>query len=173
MDITKATSTDEILAAMRMGVDYTFDIRLRGFSVPVRPISVAETLQVASEVSRDMATIPSQSRTNVHEAYLIALYTLQRASRPFDSRVESALTKGTIDRFTSAELLGLFEQYRDGCNRLDPALEEISHERLRELVEAAKKNTSTLTGLSRKHLETLALYLLTSADSPEGKSSGS
>lgn len=162
--------TNAVLAAMRLGVDYVFEIKCRDFVVPVRPLSVSETLQVASEVARDFSTLKNELKTNVHEAYLIALFTLQRASRiPFDSKIEGPLSKGTIDRFTVAELLALFEQYRDGCERVNPAIEELPAERLKELAEFVKKNGSIPTSLSRTHLERLALFFMTNADSPTDK----
>jgi len=165
------SDTNAVLAAMRLGVDYTFQIRVRDFVVPVRPLSVSETLQVASDVARDFSTVKAELKTNVHEAYLIALHTLQRASRiPFDSKIEGPLSRGTIDRFTVAELLALFEQYRDGCERVNPAIEELSTEKLQALVEWVKKNAQPLpTTLSRAHLDQLVRFLVTSADSPADK----
>lgn len=166
----KYADTSEVLAAMRMGVEYTFQIAVRGFSVSVRPISVSETLEVAGEVTRALSLDKrSPEAMNTHQAYLIALFTLQKACKPIGSKVEGPLQKSTVDQFTVAELLALFEQYRDGAERVNPSIEEIPIERVKELVEHTKKNPEVLTQLSRRPLETLARYLLTNHDTPTDK----
>ncbi len=165
-------TTDELLSAMRMGTDYTFTIGIRNFRVPVTLLSMAEQVQISSDIMAHFAnTAKLEERSSLNESQLIAKQTLIRASASAARGAQGSLilTEQLLSRMTTDEVLFLYDQYLSGAERLNPAVADLSDEKLRELVESAKKNSNSLSELSRQALEKLALYLLTPQSSPTDK----
>jgi len=157
-------TADDILRALRMGVDYNFTIKIRTLEVVVRPLAISERVAIVNDVQADVSALPEQHRTGLAESTLLAIRTLEAATTPDPangSKQAPMLPAALLQRFTSDELHTAFKAYNDGLELLDPGMETLKQEQLDALVQAAKKNSSALKELPRPHLESLARYLLT------------
>lgn len=157
-------SAEDILRAMRHGVDYTFTIKLRELAVKVRPLSITERIAVVNDVVADLSKKPPEERTAVAEAGYMAMRTLELATTDAESKRAPLLPAQLLAKFTNEELLALYREYVDGCEKLDPSIDNITKAQLDEMVATAKKNPYHLKDLPRPHLEKLALCLLTPAE---------
>lgn len=153
---------DDILAALRMGVDYTFTIKVRSLELAVRPLAVSEVVRLTADAREQLSKLPPEGQTEMIWNVLLAKGYLRYATKPdVGSKVEPRLTDYVLDRMTNDELSALFRAYLDGVELLNPAVETIGEQQLAELVEAAKKNSvSQLTAWSRWRLATVLSKLI-------------
>lgn len=166
-------SADEILAALRMGVDYTFTIKVRQLELVVRVLSISERVRIVNEVTAEMSTKKPNEQTVLTESSLLAIRTLELATTPEpDSKVAPTLPAALLNRMSNDEIIALFNAYRDGCDALDPSMETIAEARLMELIEAAKKKDSALTEWPRPYLTAAIHLLLTHGAAPGGNTFG-
>lgn len=157
--------------AMRMGVDYRFPIRVRNFTVLVRPVSMGETVQIYQEVAMYLENLQGVARNSIAEKTSHAKQTLMYASMTDVGTNDPKLTGPIIDRMTPDELIGIFKQYVAGCDRVNPSLERMPPEELAELIAELKKKqlppdelALVLTELTLSQLASMANYLLTKGD---------
>lgn len=154
------------LDAMRMGVDYRFQVRIRSYSVSLRPLSIIETIQVTERVAELIDSKPERARTRIMEHTLLAKETLKQASTlDVDSKEHPKLTDYILDRMTADELDAMFKEYVAICDRVNPVLEEIEPLRLNMIVEDLRKKKgdrldSVLIELSRWELVNICRSLL-------------
>ena len=152
----------DILSAMRLGVSYKFPLTVRSFSVMARPLTIAETNTMIGRVAEAMTMVPERHRTNVYEASLIAKETLVLATKESPTgNIEPLLSHYVLDLMTTDELLALYQQYKDGCDTVNPSLETMDTAALAALVTEVKKSPEALTRLSRNHLAQVAHFLAT------------
>ncbi len=155
-------TAEEILRALRFGVDYTFTVKVRHLEVVVRPLSITERVKVVNDVSSDISKLPPEQRTGLTESSLLAIRMIELATTPEpDSRQAPMLPAALLERFTSDELAAMHKAYMDGLALLDPSLETLPKAQLDELVEAAKKKALDLKELPRPHLESITQHLAT------------
>ncbi len=166
-------STDDILAALRMGVDYTFTIKIRQLELVVRVLSISERVRVVNDVTADMSVKPENERNGLTESSLLAIRTLELATTPEpDSKIAPRLPAALLAKMTNDEVIALYAAYRDGCDLLDPSMETIGEARLMALIEAAKKKDSTLIEWPRPYLTAAIRHLLTRGVPPTANTSG-
>jgi len=151
---------DDILAALRMGIDYVFTIKLRALEVKVRPLSLVEHVNVVNDVQAEMSKKPSTSQNSLTESSLLAARILELASTDPLPGAQPRLPAALLERMTNDEVASLHKAYIAGCDILDPSVEELTEDRLMELVEAAKKNDGALAGLPSPHLAMLVRFLI-------------
>jgi hypothetical protein len=166
-----ATSDIDQISAMRMGVDYSFLISLRKFSLRVRPLSIMETIRVAQDVNRALAEMPEEARIALSQHTLIAKETIKLASTSDVGATDFKITDLIMDRMTPDEMQLLFKQYTANCDRVNPCLDLMSRADIQALVDDLKKNAKTredlalrLIELSLSQLHNLALFSLTADD---------
>lgn len=150
----------DILEMMRHGTQARFPVRLRNFEIWLRPLTISETIQVASEVSEDLNSRPQIARTALHEHVIFATKTLALASTTKPGSKDPKLTIAVLQDCTPDELSYLFKSYTGACDKVNPSLEEISVDRLNELVAIAKKNPIALTECSFSELVSICRCLL-------------
>lgn len=150
--------------AMRMGVDYRFPVRIRQFTVMLRPLSVIESTEVAQQVADRFSQLPPSRQTALTEAVLLAQETLSLASTRGPGTKDPQLNELMLGNMTNDELQFLHNQYVNGCDRVNPALETITAERIEELVEEVKKKPdqsgSLLIALSSQQLVQIVQHFL-------------
>lgn len=155
----------EQLDAMRLGVEYKLTIKVRGFALVVRPLSISETLEVAHEVGSVLASLPQTAQTKITEQVLIAKHTLIKASTTDVGVNDPKITHMILDRMTADEVTLLFKQFVSACDKVNPALETLPDEELKSLVDGLKKNgASEAIELSFLQLANIVRYLLTKND---------
>lgn len=159
----------EQIDAMRLGTDYRFLVKIRGFEMYVRPLSISETIQVTANTQEKLSLLPSQSRNVLTEHTILAKETLKLASTSDVGRDDIKITDLILDRMTNDEIHYLFKQYIAATDRANPALELLKPEELTNLVNEVKKNkgeelASALTELSLSQLVSLAHHYVTQGD---------
>lgn len=150
----------EQVELMRAGVNYRFPVRVRGFSVSLRPLSIQETLDVTSQVAQHIASVPPSARNAMTEHVLFAQKTLERASTTDVDVNDPTLPEMVLSRLTPAELDLLFKEWVAGSDRCNPALEALPDEEVRALVEHVKKKPSDLIELSFLQLASVCRSIL-------------
>lgn len=153
---------------MRMGVDYSFRITLRDFSCTVRPLANSEFTKAYAAVANHMRSVPEFSRTKITEDNLLAREFLKMASAEFGV-YPGALTDAVLDQMTNDEMMYLYKQWLDVCDKVNPMLETMPEEQLKALVEEVKKSPPSdlafqLTELRFGQIRSILLYLLTKGD---------
>lgn len=152
------------LDLMRHGVDFRFRVSLRNWTVTLRPLTLAENLQVAHSVSAEVAKMPVSARTPVTEQTYLAKETLKLASTSDVGKYDPQLTDPIMDKMTADEIIFLSKQYREGLDRVDPNLEEMTKDEVMALVDECKKkgdlSASAMTELSFFQRNQMLAYLL-------------
>lgn len=161
----------EILSKMRMGTNYRQTISLRKFSCDMRPLTIAETCQIASEVVDDLLKMSKSNQNSMMEHSLMAQKTLVLASTSQPGVKDFKLTEAEVAGMTPDEVHLLYKEYTAAVERVNPAMETLTKEELDLLVAHCKKkpSASELTDLSFYQLVSLAHFLLTKEESPQDK----
>jgi hypothetical protein len=151
--------------AMRMGVDYRFPIKIRNFTILLRPLAVMETVQVASDVQEALNGLPKSMINQITEHTVLAKKTLIQASTTDFDVKDPKISDYVLDRMTNDEIHYAFKQYVAGCDRVNPALEKMDKKELEEIVALLKKSQEperslALTELSFSHLVSLVAHFL-------------
>lgn len=159
---------DNDIQAMRMGVDYTFPVRLRSFQVALRPLANSEMIKCYQDVSIYMASLPAAARSKIAEDNALAREFLKAASSPF-GQYAPRITDAMMDQMTTDEVMFLYREWMSICEKVNPALEKMPADQLKSIVDILKKNPVTdldsqLTELSFYQLRSLVTFLLTSGD---------
>lgn len=165
------------LEAMRHGVTYFFEVKLRQFSVKLRPVSNSEMMECYSSVTQYINNIPAAKRTKMDEDNALAREILKKACCEMDSDKPGKFTDPVLNAMNNDEILYFYGEWRAVCDRVNPQLEQLPIEVIRSTVNELKKNPPTdldsqLIELSFGQLVNLARYLLTSADLQTDKLSG-
>lgn len=159
---TVPTTIEDQLKAMRLGVDYQFTIKIRALSMRVRPLSMAEQVKVTNDVTEVLLASKPNERNSLNESALLAKEMLKLATKESDkTKLENGISNALLERMTPDEIMYFYEQYRDGVNAVNPAVEDLDDAKISVFVEEAKKNGSLLNELSRPVLVKVALSLLT------------
>lgn len=158
--MSKKNTGLDLLEAMRMGVDYTRTIRLRGASLIVRPLSIYEHQQITTEVTEALMNMPEAARHRVNEESEFAKRVLIKATTSDVDKNDPKLTQYILDRMTPKELMAFFREYNRFTDSVDPEIEDLPVEKLNELVDTLKKNPSQLAECSGSELQAVCRHLL-------------
>lgn len=150
----------DVLAQMRMGTEYRVPIRVRGFSVMVRPLSIAEENEVISQVLEEMRKMPESARNPQTEHTLLAKKYLCLASTTAPNAYDFQITNDMVEAMTVNEVQALYKQYVGVTEKANPMLEEMPEKEILDLVEKVKKKSSDATELSFMELVNVCLHLL-------------
>ncbi len=156
------------IEAMRMGVEYSFPVNLRKFTCSMRPLSNSEMTKCYGEVNSFMRTLPESKRTKVAEDSYLAREFIKHASSPFEMWAPQ-ISDVMLDRMSNDEIMFIYKEWQAICDKVNPCLELMPTESIKELVEDIKKNTPAdldyqLTELSFGQIRSILLYLLTRSD---------
>lgn len=164
------TNTLPEIDAMRAGVNYRHNIKVRNFTITVRPITMTEDIEIAAEVVKLLAAMPKEFRNAKTEHAFMARETLKRASCPEPGVYQPGVGDPVLDKMTNDEMIAFFKEYVAVTDKCNPCLELLTKDELMAIVEAVKKNKESpdlvyqLTELSFLQLVSLAHYLITSSD---------
>ncbi len=157
----------DVISAMRTGTDYRHPVRVRGFQVFLRPITIAEQMQIASVIIEEMESLPASAKNALTENLALAKKTLIYASTSAPDKLDFKITDKMCDAMTADELMALFKQYNGVVEKVNPMLEQLPREVIEQMVLSVKKNPAALTQLSLMELVNLCQHLL--GDSPTDK----
>lgn len=163
------------LEAMRLGVDYTFEVKVRGFSLVLRPLAIVETIDVTNRVidrvNNELKSRPHGVLNPIFEQTMMAIETLMMASTSDVGANDPRITAYVLERCSADELNSIFKEYVAGCDKVNPSLDRMSVDEIELIVEQVKKNPDwekmpllPLIGLSHSQLANVALHLLTKGD---------
>lgn len=171
MEPTKESmSVEEQLAAMREGVQYSFPVKIRSFVVNMRPLSIDETNDVAAEVRAQLKAAPEDMQHTLQEHTIKAKQTLWRASQSGPGKNDAKIHLKLLGLMTNDEVMALHKEYIRVCDLVNPMLDELSPEKLDEIISYLKKNGNkqemrlALTELSISELVSVLGHLLTTGD---------
>lgn len=162
------TDSMEQLEQMRMGTAYRQKVRVRGYSVLLRPLTIGEHVQITQAIAETMDETPVHLRTALWQNILLAKKSLERASTEAPGAEHGPhLTEAVIDKMTNDELMALYKQWTAATARVDPNFEDVPDaeiiafaEHLKEEI-IVKKNPSAVIESSFSQLANLVLFLLT------------
>ncbi len=124
-----------------------------------------------TSVAEKMLAMPEAARHRITESTLMAKETLKLASKAdMDSTVEPVLTDYTLDRMTNDELDAMFKEYSAIVDRVNPTLEVMPVQQLKQLYDdLVKKKESgeldlALIELSSWERVNLVRFFLTKED---------
>lgn len=162
----------EILSAMRMGVEFSHPVKIRNFTVNLRPLSIAETLEVANLTKNQMQQLPEEQKHRLQEHTLLAMNTLEKASTPFGQGQVAKLPAKIMSLMTPDEVHHIHDEYVKICDKINPSFELMNSDHVFGLVKDLKKNfkgVPQLIELSSKELVSIVHFLLTREDSLSDK----
>lgn len=160
----------EQLDAMRLGTEYRLKVKIRGFEMYVRPLSISESIQVTANAQEKLSMLPANARNTLTEHTILAKETLKLASTSDVGKDDIRITDLILDRMTNDEVHFLFKQYIAATDKCNPALELMSGPELKAIVSDIKKNrqdpelVSQLTGLSFSQLVSIIHHLVNQSD---------
>lgn len=169
-------STIPEIEAMRMGVDYSFSVSLRRFTCILRPLANSELLRAYASVHEYVRKIPESRRTKIEEDNALARELLKLASADY-GKPFGTVTDTVLDEMTTEEIMFLYSEWQAICDKVNPRLEELPVDVIKEMVEDVKKNTPKdlayqLTGFSFWQMRSILRYLLTKEELPKDSQSG-
>lgn len=156
------------LEAMRLGTCYRQTVTVRGYSVEMRPLTVAEHMGIAASIKRELSSVPQFMQTSLQQNLLLAQRCLEKASTPSPREGSiPVLTNFLLEKMTNDELMAVYKQWLAICERVDPNFEDIPDEEIIALADklrdeiSVKKNPSAVIALSFSQLANLVHFLLT------------
>jgi hypothetical protein len=150
----------EQLEMMRLGTEARFVVKCRGYAVSMRPLTISEENQTAVESQVDLQKMPEHQQNRMMYDQIFTQKVLELASTSAPGVYDPKLTGMIVSRMTVEEVLHLWKQYIAGKDKLNPALEAIPAEELKELVKEVKKNHSLVIERSFLELANICQYLL-------------
>lgn len=141
-------TVDDLLAKMRAGVRESHEITLRELTIPVRVLSVDELNNIRRD-SIKHATMQAGDDTdrNLH----IQKTTLKMASTVAKGGAP-VLGDKLLSMLSMDEINYLYDEFMNVMDRVNPALDQLTQEEFRAIVDALKKNTITSRDLSLHQL---------------------
>lgn len=151
---------DPQLAAMRAGVDYSFMITLRKFTMRCRPLTIGEQTSIAGKVMAEMAKLPIGERNALAENVMQAKATLEAATTSSPGAYDPQLSQTVMDGMTPDEVQHLYKQYVQVVARANPSLELLDRQEIQSLVDALKKTSLETPGVLESALTELSFLQL-------------
>lgn len=144
-------TAEDILAQMREGVKQVHEISLRGYTFPVRVLSIDEVNAIRREAIRVAAmgggdTVDKNVETQ--KATLRLASTVTQGGPPMLG--DKVLSMLSVD-----EVNYLYEEFVRVMDSVNPSLESIPPEQFRELVDALKKSTISPKDCSLRQLRAI------------------
>lgn len=161
-------TVEDILAKMRSGTKEFHEVSLRSFKVMLRILSIDEM----NLIRRDSLNSAIAMKGDETDKNLITQKTvLMMASTPRATGSVPSLPEKLLGLLTTDEIGHLYNEYIAILDKFNPAVEQISHEAFRELVDALKKNLLSVSDLSLWQLKAICsayVDLISRTDSSPG-----
>jgi hypothetical protein len=150
----------EQLEQMRLGTEARFVVKCRGYALSMRPLTISEENKTAIESQVELQKLPEQQQNRMMYDQIFTQKVLELASTSAPDMYDPKLTAMVVSRMTVEEVLHIWKQYIAGKDKLNPALEEIPAEELKQIVKEVKKNHSLVIERSFLELANICRYLL-------------
>lgn len=153
----------EFLKKLRGGIDYWHMLQIGDTEIPVRLLSVKETMDVMRATHNWFLSLSEIERLPDLWPKKRAILTLVRAlSSTPDSEGDHKffITEETLERLEDQVFVNLFRAYSDLCEEFDISLDKITREEYVSMLEDLKKNRALAKNLSRSRMEQMFFHLL-------------
>lgn len=160
------TGQDKLeMEILRLGVDHSFPVKIGSIQISMRPLSSMEMVSCYGQVEQHLSTLPQSQRTDIARHTYMAREFLKKASSPFDQYIPQ-VTDSHLDKMTNGQIMALYKEWQAITDKVNPDIEKLSEDQLKEIVDDVKKNRPDdldlqLTELSFGQLKSLVVYLLT------------
>ena len=145
-------TAQDVLAKMREGIKSTGEIRIRGQEFHMRILSMDEMNQVRREGNLYVSRTPGADNIDrdvfMEKAILKLASTINGIPSIIDKMFEGP------NGLRTDEVNLMYEEYMKIMDDVNPAVEMLSEEKLRELIDAVKKNSVSAKDLSLLQLRT-------------------
>lgn len=144
-------SAEELLAKMRQGKKELHEIKMGNMVIPVRVLSCDEVATIRREAIRKTAMAQGDEtdrNLQIQKLTLTLASTVSRGQAPF-------LGEKIMGLMTLDELTYLYDEYIRVLETVNPAIEHISPEVFRSIVDALKKNAASPKDLSLLQLRAI------------------
>ena len=148
-DILKA---EDLLAKMRAGTKEIHEIKMRDFVVQVRILSIDEMNLVRRDAYKAALAMKGD---DVDKNLITQKSILKLASTDPGSGGVPILSDKLLSMLTNDEIAFLYDEYIRVMDSVNPALETITHEAFREMVDSLKKNLVSVNELSIRQLKVI------------------
>jgi hypothetical protein len=136
---------------MRAGINESYEIRMREMTFPVRVLSIDEVARIRREAIAYSATNggdETEKNIFIQKATLKLASTLTAGSAP-------VISDKLLERLSLDEVIYLFQAYISEIEKVNPAVDHLSPEQFRVIVDALKKNTISSKDLSIHQLRAI------------------
>lgn len=130
----------DVLNAMRAGVTFRFPVRIREFTMQLRPLSMHETLEVHQFVAQEMAAMPPAARTKVMEHSLMAKQTIIMATTSQPGAEDPRMTHLEMKHWLPDEIHAVYKEYLAIVDKVNPSPETMDPKEVAALVDEVKKS---------------------------------
>lgn len=145
-------TAEDLLAKMRAGTKEIHEIKMRDFVLMVRVLSVDEMNLVRRDAYK---TALAMSGDDTDKNLIMQKSILKLASSSSASDNVPMLSDRLLSMLTTDEIGHLYDEYIAVLDSVNPALETITHEAFRELVDSLKKNLLSAKDLSIRQLRVI------------------
>lgn len=145
-------TAEDLLAKMREGTKAVHEIKIRSFTVQVRVLSIDEMNLVRRDAYKAALAIQGD---NVDKDLITQKSILKLASTTDTSGGAPFLSDKVLGLMSTDEVCYLYDEYMKVLDNVNPALESISPEAFRELVDSLKKNLISANDLSIRQLKVI------------------
>ena len=145
------TTVDDLLAKMRSGIRAVHEIRMRDLVIPVRVLSIDEINEIRKDAYKQAIISKGDEvdkNVSIQRSTLKLASTVPRDAGPLLS--DKLLSMLTVD-----EINFLYDEYIRVLDSVNPALEQLTQEQFRALVDALKKNTISSRDCSLQQLRAI------------------
>lgn len=158
---------NQILNALRLGVQFRFNVTLRGLTIPLRPLSMEETILINQRIQEQLLRTPIMATDNYYISALRAKETLQLASTSRPGETDFRITPHELNQWTGDEVNALFREYVSVTDKVNPDVDVMSVEEMEFVIDVIKKKpeaerASALTELSFSQLKAIICFLVRS-----------
>lgn len=142
---------EDLLARMRSGIKEVYEISCRDLVVPVRVLTLDELAEIKRTAIRQAALVQGDDTDrNVYTQKTV----LKLASK-IDPGGVPFLSDKLLAMMTMDEVQHLYGEYCKIADDMNPALEKLSQEQFRALIEAVKKNAIVSKECSLRQLRAI------------------
>lgn len=156
----------EFLKKLRCGMDYWHILTIGELELPVRLLSIKETMDVLKETQQWFNELPELQKLPDLWVKRQAVSTLLKAlnSTPDDKEGHKYyVSLETLERLEDRIFITIFNAYSDLCEKFDASLDDMSDAEYKSVVGDLEGKPALVKNLSRLRLEQIVIRLLQDA----------
>lgn len=141
----------DILEALRRGVDHKFVVRLNGYEFFMRLLSVEESNRILKQASLEFSAYPDDQKIPLIHTRNVMELTIDAATSSAPGALDGWGRK-TLKALTAGELAAIYEEWAEIEQRCDPSVDRMTQEEFDLLLDELEKKPHLLNECSLKQL---------------------